>query len=264
MNSIFTSFITRKKELEKLKQQLEKQLSKSPEGFLRISNSRNHPQYYLRTDPKDKNGIYIPQANTKLICGLAQKGYNKKVLQSIEQELNAINKYITSFPHTTAEEVYETITPERRLLISPILETNEQYAQKWSNTPFETKGIGESTPPLLTEKGEPVRSKSEVIIADILHREGIPYRYECPLLLKGGKIIHPDFTTLNIQSRKILYWEHLGKMDDPIYAQNAIDRLNDYEENGISLGESLIVTWETKNTPLNPNIIRKKIRNFLK
>ena len=43
-------------------------------------------------------------------------------------------------------------------------------------------------------KGEKVRSKSEVNIANMLHEKGIPYRYEEELQLRNGKIVSPDFT----------------------------------------------------------------------
>ena len=66
-----------------------------------------------------------------------------------------------------------------------------------------------------TSKGERVRSKSEVIIADVLNREGVPYRYEYPIYIKGIGKIYPDFTVLNIGIRKEMIWDHFGMMDDP-------------------------------------------------
>lgn len=53
----------------------------------------------------------------------------------------------------------------------------------------------------IRETDERVRSKSEVIIADILNQEGIPYRYECPLQLKGWGKVYPDFTVLSERER---------------------------------------------------------------
>lgn len=72
---------------------------------------------------------------------------------------------------------------------------------------YRGKGFDESTSEFYTAKGEKVRSKSEVIIADVLSREGIPYRYEYPLYLKGIGKVHPDFTVLNVKQRKEIYWE---------------------------------------------------------
>lgn len=59
------------------------------------------------------------------------------------------------------------------------------------------KQFREGEPVILTNRGERVRSKSEKIIADCFFRKGIPYKYECPLYLKGLGIIYPDFTILS-------------------------------------------------------------------
>ena len=101
------------------------------------------------------------------------------------------------------------------------------------------------------------------MIADLLAREQIPYRYECPLYLEGLGTIYPDFTVLNTRLRKELYWEHFGMMDDPEYAEKAIKKLDGYEQNGIFQGENLIVTYETKQTPLNQKMIIRMIENYL-
>ena len=45
-----------------------------------------------------------------------------------------------------------------------------------------------------TERGDLVRSKSELVIADKLFSRGIDYVYEQPLDLGGGRVRYPDFT----------------------------------------------------------------------
>ena len=48
-------------------------------------------------------------------------------------------------------------------------------------------------------------------------------------------------------------------MDDPGYMESSIRRLEIYEQNGIVVGENLILTFETKNLPLNQKTIQRKI-----
>jgi hypothetical protein len=45
-----------------------------------------------------------------------------------------------------------------------------------------------------TTRGELVRSKSEVIIADMLASLGLPYGYEQPFTGPDGSVRYPDFT----------------------------------------------------------------------
>lgn len=55
-----------------------------------------------------------------------------------------------------------------------------------------------------------VRSKSEVIIANMLHERGIPFQYEQPLYACDGTFYLPDFT---ITWRGTEYfWEHVGML----------------------------------------------------
>ena len=68
-----------------------------------------------------------------------------------------------------------------------------------------------------TLSGDMVRSKEEVIVANILHQSGIPFTYEEPLHNPDGPPKAPDFT---ISWRdKTYYWEHLGMLDVADYAE---------------------------------------------
>ena len=60
-----------------------------------------------------------------------------------------------------------------------------------------------------------VRSKSEVIIANMLFDRDIPFMYEAPLFAPDGTFYLPDFT-VTWQGEK-WYWEHLGRLDDERY-----------------------------------------------
>lgn len=52
-------------------------------------------------------------------------------------------------------------------------------------------------------------------------------------------------------------------MDDPVYAQNAIRKIQAYEENDIYPGERLILTFETDKTILNTRQIERLVRRYL-
>ncbi|WP_242115564.1 AAA family ATPase [Sphingomonas lacusdianchii] len=63
--------------------------------------------------------------------------------------------------------------------------------------------------------GDMVRSKSEVIIANLLHQAGIPFTYEEPLYAEDGTFYLPDFT-LRVGGERI-FWEHWGLLTDVSY-----------------------------------------------
>lgn len=82
-----------------------------------------------------------------------------------------------------------------------------------------------------TEQGEKVRSKSEVIIANILYRSGVDYEYEKKLEYAPGKWKEPDFTITTKGGE--WYWEHLGLLGVQDYDEGWIQKKEIYESIGI-------------------------------
>lgn len=113
-----------------------------------------------------------------------------------------------------------------------------------------------------TKKDELVRSKSEVLIADMYYEMGIPYRYEAELDLNNGKKKYPDFTLLKTSTRETLYHEHLGLMDDEEYREANLAKLKEYRKNGIYPGKNLILTYEAEGHYLNIKDVRKVVREI--
>ncbi|MFW5890808.1 MAG: AAA family ATPase, partial [bacterium] len=100
-----------------------------------------------------------------------------------------------------------------------------------------------------------LRSKSEVIIANILIDRGIDFDYEKPLRADDGTLVLPDFT---IYSRgNVYYWEHFGMMNDEKYKNHYDNKVKWYNEH---FPEQLICTFESSTLSKDiENIINEKI-----
>jgi hypothetical protein len=103
-----------------------------------------------------------------------------------------------------------------------------------------------------TARGEMVRSKSEVIIANLLHSMGIPYAYELPFAGKDGSVRYPDFTIDDAETGRRVFLEHLGMMSEPAYRRRWESKLEWYrnedvlpDEGGGKAGLLLTTTEET-------------------
>jgi len=85
-----------------------------------------------------------------------------------------------------------------------------------------------------TKTGVLVRSKSEVIIANILTDLDMSYEYEKPLYSKTDPkdFRLPDFTVK--YEGEEFYWEHLGMLDDPDYKNQWKNKKKWYKENKYS------------------------------
>lgn len=117
---------------------------------------------------------------------------------------------------------------------------NESYTKIWLAQEYKGLRFDETyKSEHYTDKGERVRSKSEIMIANYLYRHNIPYLYEKPITFKSGRTVYPDFTILDVGERREKYLEHLGKLGDIDYMMRNIQKLNEYKENGIYLGMNL-------------------------
>lgn len=53
-------------------------------------------------------------------------------------------------------------------------------------------------------------------------------------------------------------------MDNPAYAEKAVNKIHTYEQNGIFQGEDLLFTYETSKSPLSQKGIMRMIQRYLK
>ena len=52
-------------------------------------------------------------------------------------------------------------------------------------------------------------------------------------------------------------------MDDPGYLVSNISKLKSYEKEGYYMGDNLIVTFETKDSPIDTRQVDRLIKHFL-
>ena len=114
-----------------------------------------------------------------------------------------------------------------------------------------------------TLKGDLVRSKSEVIIANMLHEAGIEYEYEKELDLGEDGIRIPDFTIEDAESGLCFYWEHCGMLGDAAYNKHWQEKQALYKKHGIVEGENLIVSRDSLNGGIDSAEIKRLIDAYL-
>ena len=225
-------------------------------------------QYYRVTydERNRRRRTYISKRkDLPLIQALAQKDYDRKVLEAANLELSAIDGLLTHIPKNPAENIYALLDLHRAPLVHPDVEPTDVFIAKWQGKEYD----GNPYPiqkKHYTARGEIVRSKSEVEIANFLYFHGIPYRYEHPLKLRDGHqtvTYYPDFVILDPVSRNVILLEHLGRMDDPEYVEEQVRKRRVYEDNGFFEGENIIYTWETGSQPLTRVQLERKLGHYL-
>lgn len=182
--------------------------------------------------------------------------------------MHALEVFVNNYDADAVDRVYDSLIGARRNLVKPVRVSANEQLRRWNVETYEPYDKYPENLRYETENGEVVRSKSEVIIANILHqqRKHLLYKYERPLeVMIAGKVqtIHPDFTILNLHTGNICYWEHAGRMDDARYANEFVQKMNTYIENEIIPGDNIVVTYETMNNPLNIHNVKLLVNQLI-
>lgn len=251
---------------------------------------------------KDSSGniTYINKSLAERIPKLAQNRYNNEFVDAAKREIKQLKKSIkvlTDENHGTSDidDVFKNFPEVLKSYITPNPLSSEDYARRWqqSNAIVKHRNIHnkDDIHKFKTIRGDYVCSKSEVMIADRLLANGIPYHYEVafipetevdkssPIYGEFGDIVgyetpgfdpfdddtlHPDFYVLNKRTGKAYFWEHLGKLNDQKYCHKNLNRLIRMLDAGYAIGEDILITHEDDSNPLKTESIDEIIKKHLK
>lgn len=256
--------------LQKKQSIINRMLGKSPNGTLNIcTRASGETNYYHRY--KDSEGShldYIPKKkNINLAKELANASYLKNLSIILSNQIDSLIKFNNSFSIKELEDAYYNLPLERQNLISPLFLSTDDFAKAWNDEPYEKNTKFAEGLLYTSDKGDLVRSKSELIIANYLHsnKNKIFYRYECPLQLENPHpiTIYPDFTIISRKTGRIVYLEHCGMLDNEQYANGFVNKMNTYISNDIIPGRDVILTAETSTQPLVIQTLWAQIQNII-
>lgn len=237
------------------------ELSEMPEGKLVHVKAPDGERYYV--DIRDgkrttRRGITRQPA---LVAALARKEYLRRALPVIEHDVRTLERAVQRYRPFDPEEVVKNLSTAYRDLpldafYNPLVDTvalsldaiDEQriasHAQWGADAP-EPNDYMNAGRTLRTSRGERMRSKAEVLIAETLYSYGIPFRYEQKLDI-GGVTFHPDFT-FEGAGGKAFYLEFCGMMDNPSYVENHKRKRAAYEKAGIAEWVNIIYLYASGN-----------------
>jgi ATP-dependent exoDNAse (exonuclease V) alpha subunit len=113
-----------------------------------------------------------------------------------------------------------------------------------------------------TKQGIYVRSKSEVIIANLLHDAEIEFYYERRFETETGWRL-PDFS-IPTSSDDLIILEHLGMLHKPSYRDDWEKKKAFYEKNNYFLDDNLFITTEDDNGAIDSEKINDEIISKIK
>ena len=225
----------------------------------RHRNGREYHEVYKSFTGSDgiNRNVYLSESGLKQETELIEKYCAAKVLPVLKKALKETadpQHYCRQELQETFENLYSCFgkyTPKQFL-------PDRILIQKWLSTPVKRDYRTEDLR-FRTARGDMVRSKFELMIADVLYALNIPYQYEMPVKFNNRQYL-PDFSLLDIIHGKIIYLEAFGMMDNRDYAMNCLDKLKNYEAAGIYPGEKLIVVYDSLAVPFEPKLFQEHMR----
>ena len=243
---------------------LRNKVSTFPDGELSIQKNGSYYRWIIKNK---EQSVYCSKSNRSLAEIMALKKYYSLLLFEAEEELSLLKSYKKNLSSSSRSKPLSSDLLAESSPYYPLLQgyfAKDKLpvsAQQWCAESYETNSSHPEHLIHTTLAGHKVRSKSEVIIANLLYTNHIPYRYEAALPLKEFTA-YPDFTIMHPVTNKIFYWEHFGMMDNAPYCDTACNKLKTYCYNGIFPSIQLITTYETSKCPISTDQVQQIITQY--
>lgn len=237
----------------------EKRLTELPEGSLSVSCKKG-VNYYC----KHKDGLrtYIGKGESTEVQALQDRKILSEVIKRMENNNQLIEDFLRNYKDPSPYSVEANVGRAYRNQNVNFLRLNgKRSSRKWCDQSYQKNT---AYPEQLTQKtlrGDCVRSKSEVIIANAYFAKDIQYRYE-EILRVGNRTFAPDFTISISRLNKIKYHEHFGMMHDKQYRERAFQKIEAYIAAGYRPYEDIIFTFDDLDGNINTQILDKVIDAF--
>ena len=243
---------------------LSSELSQLPEGEFYSYYSHGTKCYSERFPVKGnmkkekKKGI---KKDTDRLYKLVRKEYVKQAIAILNKDINAVESLLRWYRPADENSVMEDFVKKHPELTAGIYYGRMNY-DEWAEK-FETAdGYHPESLKSTSADGTRKRSLGEIIIAGKLDQYGIPYRYEAPIDHPDISFV-PDFTIIRPRDNKIIYWEHLGNVNDQSYLDYNKHKFDFFERYGIVPWDNLIVSFSQSGYGINEKLIDALIQGWL-
>ena len=249
-------------QLQEARTRYEFELEGMPDGKLVHVKAADGERYYVEVRDGERPSRRGITRRPDLVATFARKEYLRKALAVIDHDVRTLERAVRRYKRFDPEEVVGSLSSAYRDLpldafYHPLVDTvalsleatDEQRIASHAAWGAEAPGPSDYLPEgrtLRTSRGERMRSKAEVLIAETLYSYGIPFRYEQELEA-GGATFHPDFTFEGAGGKEF-YLEFCGMMDDPAYVEGHKRKRSAYEAAGIAEWDNIIYLYASGNS----------------
>ena len=242
---------------------LNDELNILPEGSLYVYQ-KNGRYHYCQRFPKGGNRKKEHRVavtnDSDTVLALVRKRFVKIAVKNIQNDILELDRVIVNYSPVSEQHVMRSFCEKY-----PELEKGIYYGgsdpELWT-AGYVQPAFYEEGYKSISAKGENLRSGGEMYITSRLDHFGIPYRYEDDTGIPDLSYA-PDLKILRPRDRKIIYWEHFGKVNDYAYVLDNIGKIKDYISYGIKPWDNLIMTFNNEKGGYDGKLIDALIECWL-
>lgn len=244
------------------------ELKEYADTSLKASSGRSKSYYYVRKKG-ERTYTYLGGDSNREVRNIKEYRYLKRLLCDIDSEIALLSALHEGHLDISFDAVNNRLPLTYRDPSLPDYSAKlAGAAKKWKEQKEKEKcQYAPRNPENLIMRsidGTLMRSKSEVIIANLLISYGIPFVYELPHTV-NGIMVYSDFTALStIDFRSEVIIEHEGLMNSPGYQRTFLNKVNGYLTEGIIPGRDVFFTFDDLNGGFDPSPVQDIIETRLK
>ena len=239
----------------------EEKLCSLPGGFLRADVKKGRNYYYHSVNGTE---VCLGRRDLRLVEELKERKLAEETLKVIMADEKCLEDALETLKSFAPEDIYVNL---------PMSYRKEGEAgggiitdgETWASAPYVKKSSYDryEDPPQLTMKGDYVRSKSELNIANMMYMKGIPYRYEEVTEL-CGETIAPDFAAYRKSDGKVLFLEHFGMMYSRKYRDDFAWKVHLYIKAGYMPYRDVFFTFEDLDGSIDTQFVDYLLETYFR
>lgn len=229
---------------------------------------RNKQTYYSAGQivHGERTERYLGKQDHPVVQAIQQRYFYEHAIANLENNLKEMERLAARYKTIEPNELRETF-PKVYQFDSPEIfqQAGAVDERAWAKSAQQGDYCAsEKHPEHLTQiaaDGHLVRSKSEVIITNILFSYGLPLRHEEERVF-GGMSIAPDFTVYSSKLHREIIWEHFGLMNMPHYQNLYQRKMAAFAAAGYYPYINLITTFDDADGNIDSHLIDKLVKQF--
>ena len=249
--------------LRERERDLRDELMKLPGGEF-YAYTRDGCRHYYQRFRKEGNRKKERRTGIKndpvLLRSLVRKKYVTEALLRLKKDIAAAEKLRADYVPVDEISIMENFVEQYPEFADSIYRRMKD-TQKQLVTAEEAPLFHEQSLISTAADGTYRRSKGEILIGAKLDHYGIEYTYEA--LAHPDLPYRPDFKIIRPRDSKILFWEHLGLVNDPDYMAYNQKKFAAYESVGIVPWDNLIITYDQADGGINERLIDAMIHGWI-